>query len=145
MVLAAKARSRNDLRPVLETLVETALRLCVAYDVTILMRKGDWLVVGANKGPVGGGGELRFAVRRGTAIGRAIVAVPFLRHDDAIGVIVVRRSTSKLRRPSRRDGILMSYGFDGRVAWRRAASHVDRISRAPIRPSNWTGFTSSST
>ena len=21
----------------------------------------------------------------------------------------------------------MSYGFDGRVAWRRAASHVDRI------------------
>jgi putative ABC transport system substrate-binding protein len=26
-----------------------------------------------------------------------------------------------------RDGILMSYGFDGRVAWRRAASHVDRI------------------
>src|SRR5262245_47969233 len=26
-----------------------------------------------------------------------------------------------------RDGLLMSYGFDGRVAWRRAASHVDRI------------------
>jgi putative ABC transport system substrate-binding protein len=26
-----------------------------------------------------------------------------------------------------RDGLLMSYGFDGRVAWRRAASQVDRI------------------
>src|SRR5262245_11155920 len=26
-----------------------------------------------------------------------------------------------------RDGVLMSYGFDARVAWRRAASHVDRI------------------
>jgi putative ABC transport system substrate-binding protein len=26
-----------------------------------------------------------------------------------------------------RDGLLMSYGFDNRVSWRRAASHVDRI------------------
>src|SRR5262245_32381125 len=83
-VLAAIARSRNDLRPVLETLAETALRLCSAYDVTILMLEGDWLVVGANKGPVGGGGERRFPVRRGTAMGRAIfdrktVHIPDLR------------------------------------------------------------------
>src|SRR5262245_2986131 len=83
-VLAAIAHSRNDLRPVLETLAETALRLCSAYDVTILMLEGDWLVVGANKGPVGGGGERRFPVRRGTAMGRAIfdrktVHIPDLR------------------------------------------------------------------
>jgi len=26
-----------------------------------------------------------------------------------------------------RDGLLMSYGFDTRANWRRAASHVDRI------------------
>src|SRR5262245_9509872 len=26
-----------------------------------------------------------------------------------------------------RDGLLMSYGYDNRVSWRRAASHVDRI------------------
>src|SRR5262249_54445373 len=26
-----------------------------------------------------------------------------------------------------RDGLLMSYGFDTRASWRRAASHVDRI------------------
>jgi putative tryptophan/tyrosine transport system substrate-binding protein len=26
-----------------------------------------------------------------------------------------------------RDGLLMSYGYDSRVNWRRAASHVDRI------------------
>ena len=26
-----------------------------------------------------------------------------------------------------RDGLLMSYGFDNRVNWRHAASHVDRI------------------
>ena len=26
-----------------------------------------------------------------------------------------------------RDGFLMAYGYDNRVSWRRAASHVDRI------------------
>ena len=26
-----------------------------------------------------------------------------------------------------RDGLLMSYGYDNRVSWRRATSHVDRI------------------
>src|SRR5215813_5140660 len=26
-----------------------------------------------------------------------------------------------------RDGLLMSYGYDNRAIWRRAASHVDRI------------------
>src|SRR5262249_42670979 len=38
-----------------------------------------------------------------------------------------RLPTISARTVMTRDGLLMSYGFDGRVAWRRAASHVDRI------------------
>ena len=37
-------------------------------------------------------------------------------------------STSGLNNYAR-DGLLMSYGYDSRVNWRRAASHVDRIFR----------------
>ena len=51
-VLGVIAASPTDIQPVLQTLVESACRLCAAYDGIILLREGDWLQVKAHHGPI---------------------------------------------------------------------------------------------
>src|SRR5262245_9473922 len=51
-VLGVIAASPTNIRPVLQTLVDSACRLCRAYDGIILLREGDWLQVKAHHGPI---------------------------------------------------------------------------------------------
>jgi GAF domain-containing protein len=51
-VLGVIAASPTDIQPVLQTLVESACRLCAAYDGIILLCEGDWLQVKAHHGPI---------------------------------------------------------------------------------------------
>jgi two-component system, NtrC family, sensor kinase len=80
-ILRVIASSPNDLQPVLDNIVETACRLCSAYDAVVLLREGDQLRIVAHHGPI----PITFAsqqISRGWASGRAVSERRTIHIDD---------------------------------------------------------------
>ena len=70
-VLNVISRSPSQIQPVLDTIVETAGRLCEAHDIHIMLRHGESLGSTAHRGPIPTSfGEL--PIGRGWVTGRAV-------------------------------------------------------------------------
>ncbi|TMJ79270.1 MAG: GAF domain-containing protein, partial [Alphaproteobacteria bacterium] len=72
-LLSVISRSPSALDPVLETLAESALRLCEALSATVLLRDGEVVIPRAHVGPLLAPVGERQALNRGWVTGRAVL------------------------------------------------------------------------
>jgi GAF domain-containing protein/CheY-like chemotaxis protein len=70
-ILRVISSSPTDIQPVLDTVAESAARLCEAFDSSIFRRNGDRLLLVAHHGPILQGPALPLV--RGTAAGRSVL------------------------------------------------------------------------
>ncbi|MBP6768068.1 MAG: GAF domain-containing protein [Reyranella sp.] len=126
-ILQIISRSLTDVRPVLDTVVETAARFCGAEDVTIALRDGDHWVGAAHVGPIRAVTGERIPLSRETIMGRAIIDgctmhVPDIDMLDPVEFAAGRALSARLGlraalvAPMLRDGVVI-----GGVNLRRAA------------------------
>src|SRR5829696_1638650 len=71
-VLNVISRSPSQMQPVLDTIVETASRLCEAYDAVLTLKDGEMLKLAAHHGPIPVD-FTKWPIGRGWTAGRAVV------------------------------------------------------------------------
>src|SRR5438874_1317231 len=98
-ILRVISSSPTDLRPVLDTIAESAARLCTASDVSVFRVQGGTLRQAAGIGPVA---ELLLAsnhalpLSRGSASGRAVVERRIMHEVDLAEVVDTELPDSRL-------------------------------------------------
>ena len=95
-ILGVVARSRTDLRSVLDTVCQSAAQLCEAYDAAIWRPDGDRLVPVAHHGPITQSDSLPLA--HGIVAGRTVLDKRTIHIADMQSQVDEFPETSKLAR-----------------------------------------------
>src|SRR6516165_5142891 len=121
-ILGVVARSRTDLRSVLDTVCQSAAQLCEAYDATIWRPDGDRLFPAAHHGPITQIESVPLV--RGTVLGRSVLEKRTVHVADVQTQVEFPLSSEYARRLGYRTGLfvpLMREGVAiGVIALRRA-------------------------
>ena len=59
-ILRVISRSPTDVQPVLDAIVESALRFCAAEDAAVMLPRGTYLHMSAHRGPIPAASDLRY-------------------------------------------------------------------------------------
>ncbi|MGE5305319.1 MAG: GAF domain-containing protein [Alphaproteobacteria bacterium] len=99
-ILGVIASSPTDIQPVLDTIAESAARVCSADDAVIRLVEGNSLRLAAHFGPVKEG-PITWVISRGSVVGRAIVERQVIHLEDRLAVADDEYSDSLLAAKSR--------------------------------------------
>ena len=126
-ILGIISRSPTDIQPVLDTMVESAARLCEAFDVSIFQLDGDRLRLVAHRGPIPAVATLPLV--RGRPVSRSVLDARTIHIADVqVEAAEFPQSSEVARRegwrtilsvPLMRGGVAM-----GAVTLRRAEAHL---------------------
>jgi GAF domain-containing protein len=83
-ILSVIASSPTDVEPALKAIVESACKLCDAYDANVLLKFGDDLHFSAHHGPIPSGRDKR-PINRNWTVGRAVLDKKPMQVSDFLG------------------------------------------------------------
>jgi two-component system, NtrC family, sensor kinase len=86
-ILGVIASSPTDIQPVLDTIAETAARVCGSYDALIRLVEGDQLRLAAHYGPVKPAFGHELPLTRESAGGRAVIDREVIHIEDLMAVV----------------------------------------------------------
>ena len=134
-ILSVIASSPTEVDPALQAIVESACKLCGAYDATVLLKMGNDLHISAHHGPIRTGQSAR-PINRDWVVGRSVVDKAPVQVSD----FWVQRRPSSPRgsgsRANRVTAVHLAYRFCARArawgqlrcaAWSRSPSAINRL------------------